>query len=135
MSANVKSVHRSLGTLSAAERSRKVWNKQKPDFSCTIQKSATIVKQYYVYILASISKVLYIGVTNDLKRRVWEHKQSLVKGFTQRYHIKKLVYFENTSDVIAAIEREKQIKKWRREKKIHLIESKNPKWIDLYDEI
>jgi len=69
--------------------------------------------QYYVYILSSISKVLYVGVTNNLLRRVWEHKEGLVEGFTKKYHVKKFVYFEITDNVAVAIEREKQIKKWR----------------------
>ena len=92
-------------------------------------------KQYYVYILSSISGVLYIGVTNNLKRRVWEHKQGLTEGFTKKYHVKKLVYYEATSDVQVAIEREKQLKKWRREKKVAQIESMNLPWKDLYDEL
>ncbi|MFQ5864225.1 MAG: GIY-YIG nuclease family protein [bacterium] len=90
-------------------------------------------KHYFVYVLSSISKVLYIGVTNDLKRRVWEHKIELMGGFTKKYRIKKLVYYETYNDVNTAIEREKQIKKWRREKKIALIESVNPSWKDLYE--
>jgi putative endonuclease len=92
-------------------------------------------KQYYVYILSSISGVLYIGVTNNLKRRAWEHKQGLIEGFAEKYRAKKLVYYEVTSDVRVAIEREKQLKKWRREKKIALVESMNPSWKDLYDEL
>lgn len=92
-------------------------------------------KQYYVYILSSISGVLYIGFTNDLKRRVWEHKQGLVEGFTKKYNVKKLVYYEITEDARVAIEREKQLKKWRREKKVALIEKMNPQWKDLYFEI
>jgi putative endonuclease len=92
-------------------------------------------KQYFVYILSSITKTLYIGVTSDLKKRVWQHKEEFVDGFTKRYRIKKLVYFEMTEDVLSAIAREKQIKRWRREKKVALIESVNPQWRDLYDEI
>ncbi len=92
-------------------------------------------KQYFVYILASISKVLYIGVTNDLQRRVLEHKDEKVEGFTKKYKAKKLVYFEMTDDVYAALNREKQLKKWRREKKIDLIESMNPSWKDLSHEL
>jgi putative endonuclease len=76
------------------------------------------VKQYYVYILASRSRNLYVGVTNDLERRVYEHKQKLVPGFTTKYNIDRLVYFEATEDVHAAISREKQIKGWLRSKKI-----------------
>lgn len=89
------------------------------------------MNQYYVYIMTNRSKTLYTGVTNDLIRRVYEHKNKMVKGFTKRYNITKLVYFEETSDVQAAIKREKQIKGWLRAKKIALIESKNPEWKDL----
>ena len=89
-------------------------------------------KIYYVYILANYSnKVIYTGVTNDLIRRVAEHRGKRVPGFTQRYNVTKLVYFEDTSDVRSAITREKQIKKWRREKKDRLINSMNPDWEDL----
>ena len=87
---------------------------------------------YYVYILTNWSnKVLYIGVTNDLQRRLYEHKNKLVKGFTEKYNINKLVYFDSTTDVKAAIEREKQIKGWTRLKKNDLVESINPQWNDL----
>ncbi|NJL77907.1 MAG: GIY-YIG nuclease family protein [Richelia sp. RM2_1_2] len=86
---------------------------------------------YYVYIMTNNSKTLYTGMTNDLTRRVYEHKQKLIPGFTQKYNITKLVYFEETSDVNAAIVREKQIKGWLRTKKITLIESVNPDWKDL----
>ena len=89
------------------------------------------MKSYYVYILASISGTLYTGMTNDLERRVWEHKEGKTPGFTQKYKAKKLVYFEDTGSVHAAIEREKQIKGWLRKKKIELVESMNPKWEDL----
>jgi putative endonuclease len=89
------------------------------------------VKQYYVYILASRSRNLYVGVTNELERRVYEHKQKLVPGFTTKYNIERLVYFEVTEDVDVAISREKQIKGWLRNKKIALIESANPTWDDL----
>ena len=90
--------------------------------------------QYYVYILTNTHKtVLYTGVTNDLIRRVFEHKNHLDKGsFTARYNVEYLVYYEETSDVEAAIEREKQIKGWNRKRKNKLIESKNPNWEDLY---
>ncbi|MEO8935681.1 MAG: GIY-YIG nuclease family protein [Burkholderiaceae bacterium] len=87
---------------------------------------------YYVYIVASSSRVLYVGVTNDLVRRVFEHRQHFVEGFTKKYRCTRLVYFEEGGDVIAAIGREKQIKGWRREKKIALIAVFNPKWHDLY---
>ena len=87
--------------------------------------------QYYVYILANRSGTLYVGVTNDLQRRLYEHKHKLVPGFTNRYNIDRLVCYETTPDVRAAIAREKQIKRWWREKKVALIESKNRDWKDL----
>ena len=89
------------------------------------------MKQYYVYIMTNRSGTLYIGVTNDLARRVYEHKNKLIPGFTAKYNITKLVYFETTDDVRTAIAREKQIKGWLRAKKITLIESVNPNWDDL----
>lgn len=91
---------------------------------------------YYVYILASKRNgTLYTGVTNDLRRRVWEHKHDLVKGFTKEYGVHILVYFEQTEDVEEAILREKKLKKWRRKWKLDLIEGQNPGWDDLYQEI
>ena len=87
--------------------------------------------QYFVYIATNGSKTLYTGVTNDLARRMYEHRNSLIPGFTSKYRIDRLVYFETTPDVRAAITREKQIKGWRRERKIALIEAENPKWADL----
>ncbi len=91
---------------------------------------------YYVYILASQPNgTLYTGVTNHLIRRVWEHREGLVEGFTKKYHVHRLVYWEQSGDVIAAIQREKQIKKWNRSWKIRLIERKNPDWEDLYSTI
>ena len=91
--------------------------------------------QYYVYILTNEKgNVLYTGVTSDLIKRVFEHKHHLDKGsFTARYNVEKLVYFEVTSDVKAAIEREKQIKGWNRKRKNQLVESMNPEWKDLYE--
>ena len=89
------------------------------------------MKQYYVYIMTNRSKTLYTGVTDDLARRVYEHKNKLLKGFTQKYNIARLVYYEITSDVHAAIQREKQIKGWLRKRKIALIEAANPEWEDL----
>ena len=84
---------------------------------------------YFVYILTNKNNTsLYIGVTDDLKRRVYEHKSEQIEGFTKRYHIHKLVYFEEYSDINEAIAREKQLKKWTRSKKNHLIETKNPYW-------
>jgi len=89
------------------------------------------MRQYYVYIMTNRSKTLYTGVTNDLMRRVYEHKNKLIKGFTRKYNIRKLVYYETTDAIQAAIAREKQIKGWLRRKKIALIESVNPQWEDL----
>ena len=87
---------------------------------------------YYVYILTTQNnKVMYIGVTNNLERRLYEHKNKMVDGFTKKYNVHKLVYFEHTTDVYSAIEREKQLKKWRREKKNALVETLNPGWKDL----
>ena len=91
------------------------------------------MKQYYVYIMTNSSRTLYTGVTDSLERRVYEHKQKLIEGFTKRYNITRLVYYEETSDVQAAIKREKQIKGWLRRKKIALIEAMNPEWSDLSD--
>ena len=92
---------------------------------------------YYVYIMANQTNVtIYAGITNNLERRVWEHKTHAdPNSFTARYGIHKLVYFESTSDVRAAIEREKQIKGWNRKRKNKLVESKNPSWAELYDSI
>ena len=87
--------------------------------------------QYYVYILTNSTRRLYVGVTRDIHRRVYEHKNKLVEGFTNEYNITWLAYFEETTDVRAALEREKQIKRWRRDKKLTLIESMNPDWRDL----
>ncbi len=84
--------------------------------------------------MASRSRVLYVGVTNDLQRRVWEHKSHAVPGFTDRYNVTRLVHFEETANAMAAIEREKQIKGWRRDRKVALIESMNPNWKDLSEE-
>jgi putative endonuclease len=92
--------------------------------------------EYYVYILASRRNgTLYIGVTNDLVRRVSEHKNGKIEGFTRKYHVNQLVYFEDTNDVCAAIEREKHLKKWERAWKLKLIEEQNPEWRDLYADI
>ncbi len=94
------------------------------------------MKQYYVYILASQRNgTLYIGVTNDLARRVYEHKNGLVSGFTKKYDVHTLVYYEVWQDVREAIKREKLLKKWRRRWKLDLIEKNNPNWSDLYQDI
>jgi putative endonuclease len=89
------------------------------------------MRTYSVYILASRSRVLYIGVTNDLARRVDEHKRGGVVGFTSRYRVTRLVYFEEFADIRDAIAREKQLKGWRRSRKTELIERRNPAWQDL----
>ena len=87
---------------------------------------------YYVYLLTNWNdKVIYIGVTSNLKKRIYEHKNKLVKGFTEKYNLNKLIYFEESQDVISAITREKEIKKWRREKKNALVNRINPNWKDL----
>ena len=92
--------------------------------------------QYFVYLMTNRNNtVIYTGVTNDLKRRVYEHKEKSIDGFTKKYNINKLVYFEITNDVYSAIQREKQIKAGSRKKKIDLINTKNNEWKDLYDEI
>ena len=92
-------------------------------------------KDYYVYIMTNYSRTLYVGVTNDLERRVYQHKQKLIPGFTRKYNITKLVYFEISNDVYSIISREKQIKGWLREKKIDLIRSVNPSWEDLSEKL
>lgn len=93
-------------------------------------------KSYYVYLLTNWNnKVIYIGVTNDLNGRLYEHKNKIIQGFTQKYNLNKLVYFEETNDINAAITREKEIKKWRREKKDKLVNQLNPNWIDLSEQV
>ena len=87
--------------------------------------------QYFVYIMASPTGALYSGVTNELHRRVYEHKLKLIPGFTAKYKVTRLVYYQETGDVKSAIAREKQIKGWIRKKKVDLIKSVNPKWQDL----
>lgn len=94
------------------------------------------MKHYYIYILGNwTGDVIYIGMTNDLKRRLYEHKQKLVPGFTQKYNIDKLLYYEAYEHANDAISREKQLKNWRREKKNWLIETSNPDWDDLSSQI
>jgi len=90
-----------------------------------------MIHAYWVYIMASRSRVLYIGVTNDVQRRVREHKEGLIPGFTQKYRVKRLVHFEEFDDIHDAIAREKQLKGWVRVRKLTLIESRNPTWQDL----
>jgi len=91
---------------------------------------------FYVYILASDKNgTIYIGVTNNLIKRIWQHKNKLIESFTNKYEIAKLVYYEETNDINSAIEREKQLKHWNRSWKIELIEKSNPRWLDLYDNL
>ena len=90
-------------------------------------------RRYYVYIIANATRILYTGITNDLVRRVWEHKTKQTDGFTSHFHVCGLIYYESFDDVRKAIAREKQIKRWRREKKIWLIERVNRNWKDLSD--
>ena len=92
------------------------------------------MKKYHVYIMSNLKGTLYTGVTSELVSRVYAHKHKLIPGFTSRYNINKLVYYEETVDVKAAIAREKQIKSWRREKKIALIQTINPTWKDLSED-
>ncbi|BAL81645.1 GIY-YIG nuclease family protein [Caldisericum exile] len=93
-------------------------------------------KKFYVYILSNKhNNVLYVGITNDLKRRIYEHKNKLVDGFTKKYNVHKLVYYEIFEDPVNAISREKQLKDFRREKKVKLINDFNPNWEDLYEKI
>jgi putative endonuclease len=91
-------------------------------------------KQYYIYILTNWNnKVMYIGITNDINRRIYEHKNKIIKGFTGKYNLNKLVYYEIRNDIKASIEKEKELKNWRREKKNKLIEKFNPTWKDLFE--
>ena len=128
--------------------SKKIWlNKKRVSFpdedTCVENTSVEVwessflkesVLYYYVYILASKRNgTLYIGVTNDLKRRVYEHKEGLVKGFTKKYTIKNLVYYEIFEDIYEAIKREKKLKKFSRKEKLELIEKENRLWNDLYE--
>ena len=89
------------------------------------------MKTLYVYIMASRSGTLYVGVTSDIKRRVYEHRQHLIPGFTDKYNVDRLLYVDRIGDAVSAINQEKQIKRWRREKKVMLIDSLNPEWNDL----
>ena len=93
-------------------------------------------KQYWVYVLASKRNgTLYCGVSSDLIKRVWQHKNDVIDGFTKKHQVKRLVYFEAHQEVQGALGREKRIKKWKRDWKLRLIEEKNPEWRDLYDQI
>lgn len=93
------------------------------------------MKNYFFYILSSKSKVLYVGMSDDISRRIFEHKKELVEGFTKRYNVNKLVYYESHPELKTAVKREKQLKNWHRQWKINLIESVNKDWKDLYPEI
>lgn len=94
------------------------------------------MKEYYIYIMATgRNGTLYSGVTSNLTKRVWEHKTNHIRGFTSKYNVKQLVYYEIYTDILEAISREKQIKKWRRSWKLSLIEKRNPQWKDLFSEI
>jgi putative endonuclease len=93
-------------------------------------------KQYYIYIMTNAKHTaLYTGVTNDLKRRAWEHKEKLVEGFTKKYHVDMLIYYEVCEDIMSAISREKKIKAGSQQKKIELVNSMNSEWRDLYEEL
>ena len=93
------------------------------------------MKTYWVYIITGASRALYIGMTGDLVQRVWQHRNKEVEGFTKKYNLTQLVYYESTNDVMAAIEREKHLKGWTRAKKRALISQFNPSWRDLADEV
>ena len=98
-----------------------------------IRESYTNVMKYFVYIMSNKPRgTLYVGVTNDLIRRIYQHKSGLIEGFTKKYELKNLVYYEGSGDILCAIQREKTIKKWRRYWKVSLIEKSNPRWEDLY---
>lgn len=94
------------------------------------------MKNYYVYLLANQRNgTLYTGSTSDLVKRIWQHKNKVADGFTEKYDVTKLVWYEVCNDINAAIKRENQIKRWRRQWKLTLIEKQNPSWVDLYEEI
>ncbi len=103
---------------------------------CASRDPGNKMRRYYVYILASKRHgVLYIGISSDLPRRVTEHREGKIKGFTKRYQVKRLVYVEAFQYVDKALEREKSLKRWKRDWKIELIEQQNPEWIDLYERL
>ena len=95
----------------------------------------TVKRIFYVYVLSNISKMLYIGVTNNLERRILEHKNKLIPGFSQKYNLQRLIYFEPFGDIRDAIVRGKQLKGWLRVRKVELIESNNPNWADLAEDL
>jgi len=107
-----------------------------PQFLAGIQGRFMNRKTYYVYIMASKRNgTFYVGITNNLERRIYAHKNDLLEGFTQKYKVHSLVYYEHTDCIASAIQREKQLKKWNRKWKRMLIEKHNPEWKDLYDEL
>ena len=93
------------------------------------------MNKYYVYIMASDSGTLYVGVTNNIIRRVYEHKHDIAEGFSNKYSCHKLILFEEYNDIKDALNREKQLKNWRRDKKEYLISKQNPRWTDLYEQL
>jgi putative endonuclease len=98
--------------------------------------SGELRKRFYVYILASRPRgVLYVGVTSALVARAWQHREGVIRGFTKRYFVRRLVWFEEHPDASSAIRREKQLKHWRRDWKIALVEKENPDWRDLYEDV
>lgn len=106
------------------------------DFNVRSNDTRAMSNTYYVYILASTRNgTLYVGVTNDLVRRVWEHREDLVAGFTKKYAVKTLVYFEEHGEIGYAIQRKTSLKRWKRQWKLDLIEKTNPEWLDLYPRI
>ena len=108
----------------------------RPDGPSLVRTERSMSKTYFVYILASQRNgTLYIGVTNDLGRRVWEHREGLIPGFTRKYAVKMLVYYEQFDDIGFAIHRETRLKKWKRRWKLELIETVNPEWHDLYERL
>ena len=112
--------------LVISDRSAAEWR----NLNCAHRNKSAVPRRFWVYILASKTRVLYIGVTNELQRRVWEHRKGDVSGFTAKYNVKRLIYYEEHATAHAAISREKQLKRWRREKKVRLIEQMNPRWLD-----
>lgn len=134
----VKDKHRYPITVFGYEKNKAVISvktgiQQLEFFICTL---SNIMSTYYVYILASKKNgTLYIGVTNNLARRVYEHRNDLIEGFTKKYNVHRLVFYEQFTDINNAIETEKRLKGWNRKWKIELIERTNPGWKDLYDEL
>jgi putative endonuclease len=120
-----------MARLSWAQILRPTQDDKHPTQNAKAEGPRQLMKQYYVYIMTNQSGTLYTGVTNELLRRVYEHKQGKGGQFTSRYRITRLLYFEETRDIHAALAREKQLKGWTRAKKLELIDTDNPKWLDL----